>query len=97
MNIIQIYAQTADKNEEEVEIFYKNIQEVFCRLPKSNLNIIMGDFNAKLGKEMKIAFVGPRGLGERNESVDQLEMFAEENELVVLNTFFRLPPTRLYT
>lgn len=62
MNIIQIYALTADKSEEEKELLYQNIQEVFCRLPKNNLNIIMGDFNAKLGVGVKTAFVGPHGL-----------------------------------
>jgi len=72
MNIIQIYAPTADKKEEEIEIFYKNIQDVFCRLPKNNLNIIMGDFNAKLGKRIKTAFFGPHELEERNERGDRL-------------------------
>lgn len=51
----------------------------------------------QLVEGVKTAFVGPHGLGERNERSDRLEMFAEENELVVLNTFFRLPPRRLYT
>jgi len=97
MNIIQIYTPTADKNEKEVELLYQNIQEIFCRLPKNNLNIIMGNFNAKLREGVNTSFVGPHGLGERNERGDRLEMFAEENEIVVLNTFFRLPPRRLYT
>jgi hypothetical protein len=48
----------------------------------------MGYFNAKLGEGMKTALVGSRGLGERNKRGDRLEIFAEENELVMLNTFF---------
>lgn len=47
MNIIQIYAPIADIREEEVELLYQNIQEVFCSLPKSNVKIIMDDFNPK--------------------------------------------------
>jgi hypothetical protein len=57
----------------------------------------MGNFNAKPGRGMKTAFVGSHRLGERNERGDRLEIFAEENELVVLNTFFRFPPRRFYT
>jgi len=47
MNIIQIYSPIADKSE-EVEFLYQNIQEAFRHLLKSDLNIIMIDFNAKL-------------------------------------------------
>lgn len=93
-NIIRIYVPTADKRDEKVELLYQIIQEVFCRLPKSYLDIIMGDFNAESGKGMNTAFDGSRGLGETNERGDWLEMFAEENELLVLNTFFQLPPRR---
>jgi len=57
----------------------------------------MSDVNAKFGNGLKTVFVGPLELGENNEGDDQLEMFAEENQFVVLNTFFPLPPRRLYT
>lgn len=42
-------------------------------------------------------YVGPFGLGERNDRGDNLELFAETHQLVVMNTWFRQPPRRLYT
>jgi hypothetical protein len=70
MNIIQINTITATKkSEEEVEFLYRSIKEVFCRLPKNNLNNIIGDYNAKFGKRMKTAFVGFRDLEKEMKKV----------------------------
>lgn len=41
--------------------------------------------------------MGPYGLGVRNERGDRLIEFCQENNLVVTNTFFKLPKRRLYT
>ena len=57
----------------------------------------MGDLNAKLGNERVEDIVGPFGLGERNERGDRWAEWCIENEQVVLNTWFRQPPRRLYT
>lgn len=97
MNLVQIYAPTGDRDDDEVEKLYQSIEEITHRLPKHEINIVMGDYNAKLGAGLKTALIGPFGLGQRNERGDRLEIFAEDNELVVLNTFYKLPPRRLYT
>uniref|UniRef100_A0A8D9BUD2 Craniofacial development protein 2 n=1 Tax=Cacopsylla melanoneura TaxID=428564 RepID=A0A8D9BUD2_9HEMI len=57
----------------------------------------MGDFNSKLGAGKTSDLVGPFGLGERNDRGDLLEIFAETHQLAVMNTWFRLPPRKLYT
>lgn len=58
----------------------------------------MSDFNAKIDKEKSGEFIGDVGLGIRNERGEKLKLFAEEEEeLVILNLFFKLPPLRLYT
>ncbi|CAG9828488.1 unnamed protein product, partial [Diabrotica balteata] len=77
VNIIQIYAPTADKDDEEVETLYQSIEDILERISKH--------------------LIGPFGLGQRNERGDRLEIFAEDNKLVVLNTFYKVPPRRLYT
>lgn len=97
INIIQVYAPTADKTKEEVEEFYSEITNVYSRLPKHHLTVIMGDFNAKIGNGGEGEYVGPHGLGERNESGDRLAIFAADKKAAILNTFFKLPPRRLYT
>ncbi|XP_022196330.1 uncharacterized protein LOC111053719 [Nilaparvata lugens] len=57
----------------------------------------MGDFNSKLGEGRTSDVVGPFGLGDRNKRGDMLEEFASSNNFVVMNTWFKLPPRRLYT
>lgn len=88
MNIVQIYAPTTDQEDEEVESLYRGIENVIQRFRKHEVNIVMGDFNAKLGMGSKTAFIGPFGLGQRNARGDRLEAFVQNNALVVLNTFY---------
>lgn len=97
INILQVYAPTADKPEDQVVGFYHSINTIIEKIPKHELLMVMGDFNARLGAGIRSLHVGEHGLGERNERGDLLETFAESNDLVVMNTFFRLPPRRLYT
>ncbi|KAL1447016.1 hypothetical protein WDU94_015647 [Cyamophila willieti] len=97
MNIIQVYAPTTDGADEEVEELYNSINQVLRKLKKEDLTIIMGDFNSKLGEGRTSTAVGPFGLGNRNDRGDMLEIFAESNKLVVMNTWFKLHPRKLYT
>lgn len=96
-NIIQVYAPTTDHSDGEIQEFYDQIHNVIKNLPKHELLIIMGDFNARIGKGKDGHHVGPYGLGERNDRGETLNMFVAEHNLIVLNTFFKLPPRRLYT
>ena len=57
----------------------------------------MGDFNAKVGNGQFEECIGPFGLGERNERGERLIDFVMEEQFIVTNTFFKLPPRRLYT
>lgn len=97
INIIQIYAPTTDKSNEEVDELYGCIKDIIKTLPKQDSTITMGDFNAKIGAGFKTNYIGPNGLGERNQRGDTMELFVEENELVVLNTQFKMHPRNLYT
>uniref|UniRef100_A0A8D9AT98 Craniofacial development protein 2 n=1 Tax=Cacopsylla melanoneura TaxID=428564 RepID=A0A8D9AT98_9HEMI len=97
INLIQIYAPTFDHPDSEVEELYDNIAQIQEKIPKHEITILMGDFNAKLGKGNKTDYIGSQGLGDRNERGDMLENFIEHQEMVALNTFFQQPPRRLYT
>uniref|UniRef100_A0A8D9EQ38 Craniofacial development protein 2 n=1 Tax=Cacopsylla melanoneura TaxID=428564 RepID=A0A8D9EQ38_9HEMI len=97
INIIQVYAPTADKDDEEIFELYHSINEVLRKFKKEDVTIVMGDFNAKLGAGKTSDNVGPFGLGDRNQRGDELEIFAESHNLVVMNTWFRQPPRKLYT
>uniref|UniRef100_A0A8D8VHS4 Craniofacial development protein 2 n=2 Tax=Cacopsylla melanoneura TaxID=428564 RepID=A0A8D8VHS4_9HEMI len=97
INIVQVYAPTADKDDEEIFELYQSINEVLSKLKKEDITVVMGDFNAKLGAGQTSEYIGPFGLGERNQRGDELEIFAETHDLVALNTWFKQPPRKLYT
>ena len=63
----------------------------------SDVLIIMGDFNAKIGKGAYRDIVGKHGLGERNERGERLLHFCIEKDMVVSNTTFEHPNRLLYT
>ena len=51
--IVQVYAPTNPSNQSNPQVtedFYEQLQEVTDRVPKRDILIIMGDFNAKLGE-----------------------------------------------
>ncbi|XP_030765797.1 uncharacterized protein LOC115889859 [Sitophilus oryzae] len=83
INIIQVYAPTAEKAEDEIEDFYRQLDQVL-RLTKSNeINLVLGDFNAKVGKGRLGSVVGNYGLGERNDT-----------DYILINNRFPLNPLR---
>lgn len=96
-NIIQVHAPTADKPEEQAEELYHSINQVMRKLRKEDVTIVMGDFNAKIGRGRTSEAVGPFGLGEKNERGDLLEIFSETNKMAFMNTWFKLHPRQLYT
>jgi len=51
ITLINAYAPTEDKTEEIKEQFYDDLQSMVHKVPKSDLTIILGDVNTKLGKE----------------------------------------------
>lgn len=59
--------------------------------------MIMGDFNAKVGKGRVKDVVRNHGLRVRNKREDRLVQYYQEKELVVANIFYLLHPRRLYT
>lgn len=97
MNIIQVYAPTADKEEAEAEKFYTELDDIFRSIKNNEITIVMGDFNAKVGSGKVGTQVGNFGLGERNDRGDRLIEFCQDKDLIITNTFFKLPNRRLYT
>uniref|UniRef100_A0A2A4JBK9 Reverse transcriptase domain-containing protein n=1 Tax=Heliothis virescens TaxID=7102 RepID=A0A2A4JBK9_HELVI len=98
INIVQVYAPTGSKTHDSlIDPFYEEIRQVLSKLRAHECNIVMGDFNAKIGEGVVNGIVGGFGLGDRNDRGDRLVQFCQEHNFVVTNTFFKLPPRRLYT
>ena len=95
--VIQVYAPTQDYTDEEIESFYEDVQDTIKQLKSTDILVMMGDLNAKVGSQRHGDVVGNQGLGEKNDRGDRLVQFCEENKLMIANTFFNHPKRRLYT
>jgi hypothetical protein len=51
ISIINAHALSEDKEEEEKEEFYENLERAYNKLPANGIRNIVGDMNAKTGKE----------------------------------------------
>ena len=97
ISIIQMYAPTADHDDAEAETFYENLEATLKQLKSTDVKIIMGDFNAKLGASRIGNIVGPHGLGEINERGERLAEWCEENNYTVTNTWYKNHSRRKWT
>jgi hypothetical protein len=96
INLVQVYTPTYDADDVEIEQFYCTISDILKTFKKHEMKIIIRDMNAKIGQGKSGDLIGDYGLGVKNERGGRLKIFVENEDLAVLNTFFKLPPRRLY-
>lgn len=53
LSFINVHAPTEEKDEDEKNEFYENIEKLYEEIPKYDIKMVLGDFNAKLGREEK--------------------------------------------
>ena len=97
LNVIQVYAPTAEADEDILEEFYDQINRAKKQCKPHEFTVVMGDLNAKVGRGRVENIVGPFGLGERNERGDRFVEWCAENKQMIANTWFRHHPRRLWT
>ena len=68
ITIIQVYAPTRNAEEAEVERFYEDLQDLLELTPKTNVLLIIRDWNAKVGSQELPGVTGKFGLGIQNEA-----------------------------
>ena len=95
IRIVQVYAPTSLSSQEELDEFYEDLYTEM-KYKKAHFNIIMGDFNAKVGNGDEEC-VGNFGYGIRNERGDDLINFTIANRLKIMNTFFKKKPNKRWT
>src|SRR6218665_3170017 len=49
ISLVQVYAPTADGKDDEIEVFYQEMTNTLKKIPKRDITVMMGDFNAKVG------------------------------------------------
>ena len=67
ITVIQVYAPTSNAEEDEVEWFYEDLQDLLELTPKKDVLFIIGDWNAKVGSQEICGVTGKFALGVQNE------------------------------
>ena len=94
--VIHVYALISNAEEAEVERFYEDLQDLLELTPQKDVLFIIGDWNAKVGRQETHGVTGKFGLGIRNEAGQRLIEFCQENALVIANNLFSQHKRRLY-
>ena len=95
--VIQGYAPTSNAEEDELEQFYEDLQDLLGLTPKKDVLFIIGDWNAKVGSQGTPGATGKFSLGTWNEAGQRLIEFCQENALFIANTLFQQHKRRFYT
>ncbi|KAL6738932.1 hypothetical protein Aduo_012428 [Ancylostoma duodenale] len=97
VSIIQAYASTADRDEEEHNEFYSDLGDL-VRFKKSTFIVVMGDFNARIGpRKVGEVLIGPNSAEQRNEAGVRLANFFETHHLFHGNSQFMKNPAKRWT
>ena len=89
ITVIQVYALTSNAEEAEVEWFYEDLHDLLKLTPKKDVIFIIGDWNAKVGRQETPRVTGKFGRGIQNEAGQRLTEFCQENALAIANTLFQ--------
>ena len=99
ITVIQVYTPTAMSSNEDIDDFYGELEEVLNDSPKKDIKVIMGDWNAKIGRDRDGwgTVMGRFGYGERNGRGERLLDFAVQHYMYSCNTKFQQKPCRKWT
>jgi len=105
MSIVSVYAPTHRAPAEVKEKFYDDLQAVISSVPSSDVLLVMGDCNARVGcasssctsEALWDGVQGKFGVGKFNESGESLLSFCALNQLCVMNTMFDKKRIQQYT
>ncbi len=89
---------TSTHDDEEVDKLYEEVEQAL-KTPKTHYNLVIGDFNAKIGlrRDGEEEVMGQFCSGLRNDRGDKLIDFAISNRLKVMNRFFKKKLSRRWT
>ena len=90
MNVVQWYAPTNDKSDQVKDGFYNQLHDILSRVRNQDINILMGDFNAKIGSDNTgyDEVMGRQGLGKMNENGECFADACALNNVVIGGSVF---------
>ena len=99
LTMIQCYAPTDAADLQVKESFYSQLNSVVEKVPKGDIQIHLGDFNAKIGSNNADLerVMGRHGLGEMSENGELLTEFCGNNNMVIGGSLFPHRPAHKVT
>jgi len=88
--VVNVHAPREEKSDEEKDSFYEELEQVFDQFPKYHMKMLLGDFNAKVGRENIFKpTIGQESLHQDGyDNGVRLVNFATSQNLVVKSTMF---------
>ena len=109
-NIIVAYGPHALRPQREWDDFYAFLNNTLSKLPKHEMNVVIGDFSVRLVDKLphEVAILGEHIFGTHEDRIDLLseqhkdnrERFlsmCQDKQLVVTNTLFQKDPAKFIT
>jgi hypothetical protein len=96
---LNVHAPTGDKIDYVKDSVYEKLERIFDKFPKYHMKILLGDFNAKVGKEdIFKPTIGNERLHEiSNDNGVRVVNFATSKILIVKSTMFPHRDIHKYT
>ena len=91
LTLISVYGPTMQRTQEEKEIFYDQLGDCLDNAKNDSI-IILGDLNARVGKDWSSwpSVIGKHGVGNMNSNGLMLLEFCTRYQLTVMGTMFQL-------
>jgi exonuclease III len=88
--VLNVHASTEDKTDDVKDGFYEELERIFDKFPKYHMKILLGDLNAKVGREdIFKPTTGNESLHEiSNDNVVRVVNFATSKNPIVKSTMF---------
>ena len=92
ISVVVAYAPTDGADDGEKDKFYRTLTDTFDELPRHDLKLLLGDFNAKVSSDRygSEAVIGGESLhSSSNDNGTRLVDFCATNQLVIGGTIFQ--------
>ncbi|KAJ7427088.1 craniofacial development protein 2-like protein [Willisornis vidua] len=89
--LFSVYAPTLQVDPVEKYNFYTDLHRLTQKIPADDKITILGDFNARIGKNSEVwkGVLGKHGVGNCNDNKRLLLEFCAEQQLTITNTIFQ--------
>ena len=89
---VSVYSPTFDSSDDVKDRFYNTLYFTLRRISQDDKVILLGDFNARVGRNHDIwhGVIGHHGVGNMNSSGLRILSLSSEFGLAITNTFFQL-------